>query len=310
MILPSLILPILSPILSPILALERSPQVGPRLFSISLRPYITSGPGIPAPSPGLLDSLPSALMLKKAIQATFQRILGFERYLFYFSRFKIHTLRWDGPRREGDFNFFLTLLPPDAVVLDIGANIGIMTVLIAKRCPQGRVYAFEPVPENFRALSRVVAHYGLPQVSLHQVALGAETGHIRMAMPVLKGVKMQGLTHVDHGSIAGYRGEYVHYEVPQASLDTWSFPVGSRIHAIKMDVENYEQYVLAGARELLATHRPVLYIELWDNDNRQRCFALLREAGYAIKVLEGRELVTFDPAHHRQHNFFFLPQNP
>lgn len=249
-------------------------------------------------------------MLKKAIQALLQRMLGFERYLFLFSRFKILTLRWDGPRREGDFNHFLTLLPPDAVVLDIGANVGIMTVLLAQRCPQGKVYAFEPVPDNFRALSQVVAHYRLPQVSLHQVALGDRPGHIRMAMPVLKGVRMQGLSHVDHGSIAGYQGDYVHYEVPQARLDDWPLAPGERIHAIKMDVENYEQYVLAGASRLLATHRPLLYIELWDNENRQRCFDLLTQAGYAPWVLSRRELVPFVPDQHPHHNFFFLPQNP
>ncbi|RMG59207.1 MAG: FkbM family methyltransferase [Bacteroidetes bacterium] len=249
-------------------------------------------------------------MLKKAIQAFLQRLLGFDRYLFYFSRFKIHTLRWDGPRREGDFLHFLSLLPADAVVLDIGANIGIMTVLMARQCPQGQVYAFEPVPENFRALSRVVSHYRLPNVSLHQVALGEQAGTIRMAMPVLKGVRMQGLTHVDHGSIDGYEGEYVHYEVPQASLDGWSFAEGTRIHALKMDVENYEQYVLSGARQLLETHRPMLYIELWDNENRRQCMALLSELGYQSYVLERKQLTPYRPGLHRQHNFFFLPQNP
>ncbi|MEO1450970.1 MAG: hypothetical protein AAFV07_15680, partial [Bacteroidota bacterium] len=80
-------------------------------------------------------------MMKKAIQAFLQRLLGFRNYLFLFSLTKIHTLRWEPASKEGDFNHFLTLLDPQKDCLDIGANIGIMTVPMAKR--SRRVFAFE-----------------------------------------------------------------------------------------------------------------------------------------------------------------------
>jgi ubiquinone/menaquinone biosynthesis C-methylase UbiE len=82
--------------------------------------------------------------MKNTIQKYLQKILGFNNYLFIFSVFKILTLRFD--RKENDFFYFLRLLPENAIVLDIGANIGIMSVHLCKNVKKGMVYAFEPIP--------------------------------------------------------------------------------------------------------------------------------------------------------------------
>jgi len=245
--------------------------------------------------------------MKKALQAFLQRILGFERYLYVFSRFKIATLKWDGQDREGDFFQFLSLLDAKMVVLDIGANIGIMTALIARTCPDGKVFAFEPVPENVRTLNKVVNHFGYSHVKVHPIALGPDHGEVQMAMPVLQGVKMQGLTHVQHQEIEGYEADAVGYKVPQLPLDEVEDWREMKVGAIKMDVENYEQFVLQGALTLLDRDKPLIYCELWDNENRQKCFELLEGIGYQIKVVQDGKLVRFIPETHPNHNFFFFP---
>src|SRR5262245_26568674 len=56
-------------------------------------------------------------------------------------------------RSGGAYQRDLTLLlrrrlRPDAVVVDGGAHVGVLTVLMAKLCPAGRVYAFEPSPDT------------------------------------------------------------------------------------------------------------------------------------------------------------------
>lgn len=247
-------------------------------------------------------------MLKKAIQAILQRILGFERYLFYFSRWKIATLRWDSHEKEGDFNHFLTLLSPSDQVLDIGANVGIMTVLMAKACPQGQVFAFEPIPENFRTLRKIIKHFKLDNVSLYQAALGETAGEVSMTMPILKGVRMQGLSHINHPSIEGYQSNMMSFTVPQMTLDSFDELKNGQVDAIKMDVENYEQFVIKGGIKLLETCKPILYCELWDNENRSNCFRMLQGIGYQIFVLEKDQLKPFDKEKHLSHNFFFLPE--
>lgn len=247
-------------------------------------------------------------MLKKAIQGVLQRILGFDRYLFYFSRWKIATIKWDSSKKEGDFNYFLTLLKPDDIVLDVGANIGIMTVLMAQRCPKGWIYAFEPIPDNFAALRKIISYFRLSNVSAFQIALGEEEKEVQMTMPVLQGVKMQGLSHVEHPSIEGYSPSEHSFSVQQQMLDHIQELQGQSISAIKMDVENYEQFVLKGGIQLLETYQPILYLELWDNENRKNCFKILEGLGYAVCVLEKNHLVAFNSTKHEQHNFFFIPK--
>jgi non-ribosomal peptide synthase protein (TIGR01720 family)/FkbM family methyltransferase len=44
----------------------------------------------------------------------------------------------------------------DACVFDVGAHIGMFTLFVSQQCPQGRIYAFEPIPETFRRLERNV----------------------------------------------------------------------------------------------------------------------------------------------------------
>lgn len=231
-----------------------------------------------------------------------QSVLGFRRYLFYFSLFKIKTLKRD--KREGDFFHFMSLLPEDAKVFDIGANVGIMTALLAKHCKSGEIHAIEPIPENFAALKRICEHFGFTNVRLHQYALGAEDGQLEMVMPKVQNVKMQGLSHVIHDSITEFN-EGERYAVPQYRLDDLGEAIKD-VQGIKIDVENFEYFVFKGAEKMLRKYKPLIYCELWDNENRQKCFDLLQdELGYSILILENGKLIPFDRNIHQKQNFFF-----
>jgi FkbM family methyltransferase len=240
--------------------------------------------------------------MKTAIKYIFQTLLGFQNYLYFFSRYKIRTLRSD--KKEGDFFYFLGLLPPSGTVLDIGANIGIMTVHLARNSSR-TVIAFEPMPYNLIALKRVIQHYKLSEVQVMEYALGNTEGFLEMVMPMVGPVRMQGLSHVVHDSIKDHnQGEKV--TVPVHRLDDIQvLRETTRVTGIKMDVENFEFYVLDGAQELLAKHHPVLYIELWDNENRYQCFQLLKKLDYSIFVVEQGKLVPFDKQ--EKQNFIFIP---
>ena len=241
--------------------------------------------------------------MKKLVQNALQSVLGFRRYLFLFSMFKIRTLRRD--KKEGDFFHFLSMIPEGALVLDIGANIGIMTAWLAKHCKKGIVHAIEPIPENFETLTRICRHYNFANVRLHQFALGAEEGQLEMVMPEVKNVKMQGLSHVVHDSITDFN-EGRRYAVPQHQLDLLP-EIVEEVKAIKIDVENFEYFVFKGGEKMLRKYKPLIYCELWDNENREKCFQLLQgDLGYKIMVLHGGTLVQFDAKIHQNQNFFFV----
>lgn len=228
-------------------------------------------------------------------------MLGFRRYLIVFSRFKIATLRKD--KKEADFFAFVDLLKHPATILDIGANLGIMTVHLGKKFPAAMIHAIEPIPDNLAVLYANIRRYRLKNVEVHELAVGDEEKTVKMVLPVQGKTRMQGLSHVKHESITEWN-EGDEFEVQCTKLDTL-FPQ-EQVDAIKLDVENFEFFALRGGIEIIQRTHPVIYAELWDNENRVKCFDLLTGLGYTINVVENGILVPFDPLNHTQQNFIFL----
>ena len=91
--------------------------------------------------------------MKNTVKYILHKLLGFKNYLFIFSLYKILTLRKD--KNEKDFFAFLHLIPANTAVLDIGANIGIMTVHLARTVKGSTIYSFEPMPHNISAFKNI-----------------------------------------------------------------------------------------------------------------------------------------------------------
>jgi hypothetical protein len=83
----------------------------------------------------------------------------------------------------------------------------------------------------------------------------------------------------------------------------------NRITALKIDVENFEYFVFKGATNLLASHKPIIYCELWENENRKKCFDFLNKLNYSAFILNKKELLPVEKTSVNKHNFFFLPGN-
>ena len=70
-----------------------------------------------------------------------------------------------------------SVLPPDGMVLDVGANIGLSALALAPLLPRGRILALEPSPRTVAALRRTLALNGLEdRVAVEAVAVGATAG--------------------------------------------------------------------------------------------------------------------------------------
>ncbi len=245
--------------------------------------------------------------MKNKIKVFLQKLLGFDRYLYFFSIYIINSLKWN--KKEGDFVFFRNIIPNGGVILDIGANIGAMSVHLARSHKNSQIFAFEPIPDNIRCLKKIIAHYKLNNVTLIESALGDIKGSIEMVMPVNKSARLQGLSHVLHQSITE-NNEGNKFVTPITTLDNFFIEknITDPVIAIKLDVENFEFFVLKGAENTIKKFRPLIYCELWDNKNRQDCFTLMKEHGYAIRVLYNNELIDFDSLRHKTQNFFFIPE--
>ncbi len=241
--------------------------------------------------------------MKSRIQHLLQSVLGLQTYLNLFSWYKIKTLKSDVG--ENDFFHFLKLIPTDVDVLDIGANIGIMSYYLSKNATQAHVFSFEPIPNNIETLKWIKKRFKLSNMDILETALGNENGSINMVLPVVDNVKKQGLSHVLTEEIKDFN-EGIPFTAKSARLDDVEDIKNRKIGAIKIDVENFEYQVFLGSKELLERDRPVIYCELWDNKNRYNCFDFLTSLGYQIKVVSNNELVEFDEKNHTTQNFFFI----
>ena len=232
-------------------------------------------------------------------------MLGMETYLYIFSIFIIRTLRFN--KREGDFCFFIKQIKEKGILLDVGANIGVMTYYMAKRFPDSLIYSFEPVPLNLQTLHKIIKRFKLNNVNVCDYALGNEEGEVEIVMPELEHVKMQGLSHIVHETIPEMN-EGEKFKTKIKKLDNLDFLTDSdkKVVAIKLDVENFEYFVLKGGENLLKKHKPIVYSELWENENRNQCFELMENMGYKTKILIENQLVDFNPQKHKTQNFFFV----
>jgi FkbM family methyltransferase len=161
---------------------------------------------------------------------------------------------YNGGFEAEELDALLPRVPNDAVVWDVGANIGIYAVLLAATAPQGHVDAFEPVPDSYRRLVDNLATNGITNVTTHPVALSSSTGTARMAV------------HPDaHGcdQIGGVDADAEALEVSTITGDEFLTTTGGRDpDIVKVDIEGHEPQFLAGAWTMFERRHPLLMMEI------------------------------------------------
>lgn len=182
------------------------------------------------------------------------------------------TLPWDLPLlvhpdeqigrcilRRGLFDLtvsetILRLTDPGDVAVDVGANLGYVTSLLARAVgPTGRVVAFEPHPEIFELLTTNVdswaAYPDAATVELHRLALSACAGEADLALPEAFRRNM------GSAGLVGDRGPSADSleRVQVRRMD--EIVTADRIGLLKIDVEGHELGVLQGADSLLSDQR-------------------------------------------------------
>ena len=160
------------------------------------------------------------------------------------------TNRYD---QNDDARVFASLLRAGMVVVDVGANIGMYALLAARAVgTEGRVFAFEPVPELHRRLVGNIAVSGADNVSACQIAVSDRSG--------------MALFHLGRSESMGslYRAQTsASIEVPTETLDGFlERQRVPRVDAVKIDAEGAEMHIVRGMRRLLARpDRPILFVE-------------------------------------------------
>jgi FkbM family methyltransferase len=140
-----------------------------------------------------------------------------------------------------EMEFAVRLLRQGDVVVDVGANIGLYTLLAARHVEGGRVIAFEPHPLAAHRLRENVSLNGLGNVDVRAEAVGAASGEARLTQDL----------DTDNFILPDHETEPRAVTVHISTLDE-VVPPGARPALVKVDTEGFETAVLAGATRLLA----------------------------------------------------------
>jgi len=172
------------------------------------------------------------------------------------------------------------LIQPGAVIYEVGANIGYVSLLLAKAAGEtGHVYAFEALPENAERWRKNVELNGMnPRLSLFAGAVTQAAGPVRFLVHASAGM----------GKAAGSAGRDDKYQsevtVDGISLDEFIYGQGNPPpQAVKMDIEGGEVLALPGMRRVLAEARPLMLLELHGSESSRVAWETLTAAGYKIR---------------------------
>jgi len=171
------------------------------------------------------------------------------------------------------------IVRPGDTVIDIGANVGVVTVLLSSLVgKKGKVFAFEPNPTLHDMFERTIERNGITNVFLNKAALGDKEGNLSLCFRP---------DNVGAGSLV-YR-----YDLAQTitvPVTTLSARLRSEqlksIRLMKIDAEGFEPEILSGAMDILRSTRPdAILFELNDTGasiSDHPTIRILRDAGYSF----------------------------
>ena len=179
---------------------------------------------------------------------------------------------WLGTYEYERSRAFAQSIARDDVVFDIGAHVGYYTLIAAKRAgPDGKIFSFEPLPDNFVLLHKHVAINHLANVNVMEKAVGAQNRRAKFS-----------------ASTSRYQGRIADdgvLEVEVITLDSlWKADIVPAPTVIKMDVEGAEFDALQGAREMLSATHATIFLSTHGDEVRRQCYDLLESLTYHVMV--------------------------
>ena len=177
---------------------------------------------------------------------------GIELSLFLFGKFQSHITK----------NSFLKI-EPNFTIIDIGANVGLMTLQFAKLVPKGKVYSFEP---TFYALERLKKNLSLNgELAKNVTVINSFVSETSSSTP--------DIVAYSSWKVNGERGNNdhpVHLGTPKGTEGVPSVSFNDfvenqkleKIDFIKIDTDGHEYEVFKGADKAIAKYRPKIIFEI------------------------------------------------
>ncbi|MBT4161321.1 MAG: FkbM family methyltransferase [Gammaproteobacteria bacterium] len=172
----------------------------------------------------------------------------------------------------GETDLFDQLVSEGMFVIEIGANIGAHTIMLAQKVASaGRVIAFEPQRIVYQTLCGNLALNSLLNVEAYQFAIGSKSGTL----------KVPPLDYSQKNNFGGLSlGESLVGEaVELRTLDSFNL---SRCDFLKIDIEGMEEDALRGGADTIRRLRPMMYVENDRKEKSQQLGSFIQSLGYKM----------------------------
>jgi FkbM family methyltransferase len=198
-------------------------------------------------------------------------------------------LYWRGARgyEETAVRTYLNLLGDCGTVMDVGAYVGLYSILAGLHDRDRRVYAFEPMPDIADVLEENVRLNRLSNVEVVRSAVADRDGKASLYIPYAGLPTSSSLRR-------GFREARKTIRVPTVSLDTF-------VRSRGIDTETTEPEVLEGASWVVTRDEPLIICEVLLQDAASRLNAFFDQRDYAYFLITGagatrRSAIVADPA--------------
>ena len=204
-----------------------------------------------------------------------------------------------GTYEEATQHLFLAHIKRGEVVYDLGAHRGYFSLLASRIVgEEGKVFAFEPLPENVRFIVAHAELNGCENIFPRPYAITRRAGSVTIT------------------NLADHLANTTRVESPRFSPQAPKLQVEARAldelvgrglpppQFMKIDIEGSEYDALVGAREILERNRPLLYVSVHENHLKgveKQCLELLSETGYCLTLVDTNELT------HGIRDYFAVP---
>jgi len=192
-------------------------------------------------------------------------------------------------------NFIIGLVTPRETILDVGAWIGPLTFLFSHLVGKnGRVYAFEPMPESFSLLEHYVASNNVGNVLLYNMAVFNVSNYVTLYSPSATSVMATVLKPKNlerQKRVSEYK---VQQKCKCVTIDGFCSSQNIRPTGIKVDVEGSERYVLDGTINTIEKYHPWCLLEFHGDSisesERQRIWSFVTDRAKKIVYIQGNEV--------------------
>lgn len=215
---------------------------------------------------------------------------------------------WYGHYEKAAIQTLCMLTEEKHIVFDIGANIGYYTVVLAQKASDGALYAFEPVSSTRSQLEDNISLNSLNNVSVYPFCVSNQNTSSVIYISNDSNVGMSSLKEPEN-----FSGKTE--SVQTISFDTWlETQEISSVDIIKIDIEGAEVLALEGMQQSLSKFRPVILIEVIDEQLKkygssvEELYFIISKLSYYAYVPTKTGVLKRLTKNEEGYTIFFLPE--